>query len=81
MPDIRKFQYFVNNNWYDPMDGGYLESENPANGKVWAKIPNCAESDINNAVSAAKAAFYNGPWGRMHPSERGRMLRRIGDVI
>ena len=39
MPDIRKFQYFVNNNWYDPMDGGYLESENPANGKVWAKIP------------------------------------------
>ena len=81
MSELRKFQYFVNNNWCDPISGRYFDSENPANGKVWAQIPDCAESDINNAVSAAKAAFYDGPWGSMHPSERGRMLRRIGDVI
>ena len=81
MSELRKFQYFVNNNWCDPISGSYFDSENPANGKVWAQIPDCAELDINNAVSAAKAAFYDGPWGSMHPSERGRVLRRIGDVI
>ena len=81
MSELRKFQYFVNNNWYDPIGGKYFNSENPANGEDWAKIPDCTEADINNAVLAAKAAFYDGPWGSMHPSERGRILRRIGDVI
>ena len=81
MSELRKFQYFVNNNWYDPIGGKYFNSENPANGEEWAKIPDCKEADINNAVLAAKAAFYDGPWGSMHPSERGRILRRIGDVI
>ena len=81
MSELRKFQYFVNNNWCDPISGKYFQSENPANGEDWAKIPDCTKADINNAVLAAKAAFYEGPWGSMHSSERGRILRRIGDVI
>ena len=28
MSELRKFQYFVNNNWYDPIGGKYFNSEN-----------------------------------------------------
>ena len=81
MTEPRRFQYFANNQWFDPEAGHYIPSENPATGKIWAEIPDCREPDINRAVAAAKSAFYDGIWGKMMPAERGRMLRRIGDVI
>ena len=37
--------------------------------------------DINRAVKAARRAFEEGPWSRMTPSERGRIIWRIGDLI
>jgi aldehyde dehydrogenase (NAD+) len=81
MSDIRTFQFFAGNAWHDPAEGGYIESENPADGQVWARVPDCREADVVRAVAAAKSAFYDGPWGKMHPAERGRCLRRMGDVI
>ena len=37
--------------------------------------------DIDRAVRAARTAFEDGPWGRMTPSERGRVVWKIGDLI
>ena len=78
---MRTFQYFVDNAWHEPVSGGYFDSENPANGEIWARVPDCNGEDVNRAVAAARAAFYDGPWGKMLPAERGRVMRRIGDVI
>lgn len=78
---MRTFQYFAGNEWLDPASGQYFDSENPANGEVWARVPDCRDTDVDRAVQAAKSAFYDGPWGRMMPAERGRLMRRIGDVI
>ncbi len=78
---MKTFKYFVNNQFVQPQSGQYIDSENPATGEVWAQIPNCGESDVNRAVEAAKAAFYDGQWGKMMPAQRGRVLRRMGDVI
>ena len=81
MPEIKTYQYFADNAWHDPAGGGYFDSENPADGEVWARVPDCRQADVDRAVAAAKAAFYDGPWGQMPPAGRGRVLRRIGDVI
>src|ERR1022692_3744817 len=35
----------------------------------------------DRAVRAARRAFHDGPWSRMTPSERGRLIWRIGDLI
>lgn len=78
---MKTFLYFADNAWHDPDSGQYIVSENPAIGEVWAQVPDCNQADVDRAVAAAKAAFYNGPWGRMMPAERGRVMRRIGDVI
>ena len=79
--EIKTFGYFVDNHWHKPLDGAYFESENPATGVVWARVPDCRTADVDRAVAAAKRAFYEGPWGSMLPAERGRHLRRIGDII
>ena len=81
MGDLKTFKYFVANKWYEPITKDWFDSENPATGEVWAKVPNCGKDDVDKAVTAAKHAFYNGPWGKLMPSERGKFLRKIGDVI
>ncbi len=78
---MRRFRFFAGNDWHTPSSGQYVDSENPATGEVWALVPDCNSEDVNRAVAAAKAAYYDGPWGRMLPAERGRLLRRMGDVI
>ena len=78
---MKTFNYFVGNEWLKPISGKYFDSENPATGDVWARVPDCGPEDIDLAVNSAKKAFYDGPWGKILPAERGRVLRRIGDVI
>ena len=78
---MRTFKYFVNNNWCDPASGQYFDSENPADGEVWARVPDCNAQDVAHAVAAARSAYYDGPWAKLHPAERGRILRCIGDTI
>ncbi|MYZ48472.1 aldehyde dehydrogenase [Propylenella binzhouense] len=58
-----------------------MESLNPFTGKAWAIVPDGSESDIHAAVAAARRAFDSGPWGRMTATERGRLMRRLGDLV
>jgi phenylacetaldehyde dehydrogenase len=39
------------------------------------------KKDIDRAVRAARKAFENGPWRKMTPSERGKLLWRLADLI
>ena len=81
MSELRKFKYFVNNEWKEPITAAYFESENPATGLSCALVPDCGPKDIDLAVEAAKNAFYSGHWGKMMQAERGRYLRKIGEII
>ncbi len=78
---MRQYQYYAGGQWHDPASGRWIDSENPASGEVWARIPDCNVEDVDRAVKAAHECFDQGPWGRMHPAQRGRLIRRIGDAI
>lgn len=54
---------------------------NPSNGKVIATVACGGANEIKLAVSAAKAAFETGPWTRMTPHERTKILWRFADLI
>ncbi|MGI8771924.1 MAG: aldehyde dehydrogenase family protein [Acidobacteriaceae bacterium] len=54
---------------------------NPATGEIMAHVPEAESVDCDRAVNAARLAFDQGPWRRMSPSERGRMLWRLADLI
>ena len=81
MTDVRSYQMLIDGNWVNASNGAMFESSNPANGQVWSKVPEATESDVNEAVSAAHRAFTTGPWSKMTPTERGKCLRKLGDLL
>ena len=74
-------QLFINGQWADAASGKTFETPNPATGETLARVAEGDAEDIDRAVRAARAAFDEGPWSRMTPSERGRIIWRIGDLI
>jgi phenylacetaldehyde dehydrogenase len=74
-------QLFINGQWAQAASGKTFATPNPATGQTLANIAEGDAEDINRAVAAARAAFDDGPWGRLTPSERGRIIWRIGDLI
>src|SRR5450755_4547709 len=74
-------QLFINGQWTDAASGKTFETPNPATGETLARIAEGGAEDIDRAVRAARRAFEDGPWGKMTPSERGRIIWRIGDLI
>lgn len=78
---MQEYQHYINGEWSDASDGGTLVSINPANEEPWAQAPTATEQDVNRAVNAAKNALFDGPWSKMTPTARGRILHRLGDLI
>ena len=74
-------QLFINGQWADSASGKTFETPDPATGETLARIAEGDAEDINRAVKAARKAFEEGPWSRMTPSERGRLVWKIGDLI
>jgi phenylacetaldehyde dehydrogenase len=74
-------QLFINGQWADAASGKTFETPNPATGETLARVAEGDAEDVNRAVRAARKGFEEGPWSRMTPSERGRIIWRIGDLI
>ncbi len=73
-------QMFINGQWVDAASGKTFETPNPATGETLARVAEGDAEDVNRAVRAARAAF-DGPWGRLTPSQRGQVVWKIGDLI
>jgi len=78
---MKTYQHWINGAWVDPAGAEWLESVDPYHGGAWARIPRGNSEDANRAVGAAYDAMHNGPWSRMTATERGKILRRIGDLL
>src|SRR5580698_626279 len=71
---------FINGEWREAENGASLPVVDPSTGETFDGIARGTAADIDRAVSAARAA-YEGPWGAMTATERGRILTRIGDLV
>ncbi|MEQ8660481.1 MAG: aldehyde dehydrogenase [Gammaproteobacteria bacterium] len=64
-----------------PASGEYFETVNPYTSKVWAEVARCGTAEADAAVDAAWDALTRGPWASMSASQRGALLRKLGDLI
>ena len=78
---MKHYQMYIDGGWWDASDGAQLESVNPATGAVWATAAIAGDTEVNLAVAAAKRALNSGPWAGMNATQRGKLLRRLGDLI
>ncbi len=78
---MKRYQLKINGQTLDPQSGTWFETQNPYTGEVWAEIPKCDARDVNLAVEAAYAALTSGPWAEMTATQRGALMRKLGDLI
>ena len=77
----RTHKILINGKWVEAASGKTFPTYNPATGDVLSRVAEGDKEDIDRAVKAARAAFETGPWSKITPSERGRMIWKLGDLI
>ncbi len=70
---------FLDGDWVGAQ-GETLPVQDPSTGEAFAEIANGTPAEIDAAVASAQQAA-DGEWGRLTAVERGRILRRISDLI
>jgi len=74
------YEHYINGDWVAPATRQYFDTYNPYTGEAWARIAHGSQADIHVAVAAAKDAFENG-WADTKPTERGRLLFKLAELI
>lgn len=78
---MKTYQHYINGVPAKPTSGQYFDTDNPYTGEVWARIAEGNVEDVNRAVRAAKAAFQTGAWAEMRPTQRGKLLVKLAEII
>ena len=85
-PDVRRFlerplhKLLIGGQWTPAASGKTFKTTNPATSEVLGAVAEADKADVDLAVKAARAAF-EGPWSKVTPSERGKLLNRLADLV
>jgi phenylacetaldehyde dehydrogenase len=73
----------IDGNWGEAASGKPFETFDPATEQSLGSVAHGEAADVDLAVAAARRCFddEHSDWRRMTPSERGRIIHRIGDLI
>lgn len=74
-------ELFIDGQWVKPAANKYFTTINPATEEGIVEVAQAAEQEADLAVAAARRAFDKGPWARMKPTERGKIIFRIAAVV
>jgi phenylacetaldehyde dehydrogenase len=85
-PDVQDFvshtrKMLINGQWVNAQSGRMFPTYDPASGEVMAQVAEGDKADIDLAVRAARKAFEQGPWRKMTPSDLGKLIWRLADLL
>ena len=78
---VKPGKLIINGEAVDAASGRTYTTWNPATESPICEVAEAGVEDVDRAVRAARAAFESGPWPKMKPAERQRILFRLGDLI
>lgn len=81
MTGFATYKHFIDGAWVAPAGAGMIESIDPYRGEPWALIARGNAEDAERAVASARKAFVSGSWPALNATQRGALLRRLGDLI
>ncbi|MDQ0644767.1 5-carboxymethyl-2-hydroxymuconate semialdehyde dehydrogenase [Microbacterium murale] len=79
LPD--HIQHYIDGAFVDSVDGDTFDVLDPVTNENYTTASAGKKADIDLAVASAKRAFDEGPWPKMLPRERSRVLHRIADIV
>ncbi len=78
---MQKYALKINGQSMAPQGGEWFDTQNPFNGETWAQIPRGDHRDVDKAVQAAHSALTQGAWADLTATQRGALMRKLGDLI
>lgn len=78
---MQRYSLRINGQPCAPQGGNWFATQNPYTGETWAEIPRGDARDVDAAVQAAHNALTSGPWAELSATQRGALLRTLGDLI
>ena len=67
------------NEYFKTSDAGYIESFNPTNGDILAKVNFCSEHDYEKIIKSSQDAFEE--WRMVPAPVRGELIRKMGNAL
>ncbi|HEV3437707.1 MAG TPA: aldehyde dehydrogenase family protein [Gemmata sp.] len=80
-PKVSDQKMLIGGKWVASASGKTFPTLNPTSGETICNIAEGDKADIDLAVKAARHAFESGPWSKMNPSDRSRLLHKLADAI
>ena len=77
----KKHHMLIDGKWVEAKSGKTFEVEDPATQEIIAHVPAGDKADIDLAVKAARKALETGPWSRISPAERSKLVWNLGDLL
>jgi betaine-aldehyde dehydrogenase len=78
-PDHFTGRMLIDGELVESVDGGWLESINPANEQPLGRVPMGSAADMQRAVAAAEAA--QPAWAALPIAQRAALLNRLADAV
>jgi betaine-aldehyde dehydrogenase len=78
---MKNYKLWINGQWQDTQGGRMMSIEDPATGKEITQVINASREDVDRAVQAARAAFYDGRWSKKSPGDRSKIIWKLADLI
>ena len=74
-------QHYIDGKFVDSIGGETFDVQEPVTNTNYATVASAQPQDVDLAVAAANKAFKEGPWSKMLPRERSRVLHKIADIV
>ncbi|MEI7291143.1 aldehyde dehydrogenase [Paraburkholderia tropica] len=72
---------FIDGAFQPSVSGATFATTNPATNEVLAHIAACNAADVDRAVACARAAYRDGRWRNLPPSQRKSILLKFADLL
>ncbi|MEA2418656.1 MAG: (Z)-2-((N-methylformamido)methylene)-5-hydroxybutyrolactone dehydrogenase [Thermoleophilaceae bacterium] len=76
-----RYSHYIAGKWVDPAGGADFDGVNPATEESWYTGALGDAQDVDRAVKAAREALGDPAWRDLTQTQRGALLRRVGDLV
>jgi aldehyde dehydrogenase (NAD+) len=74
-------RFFIDGEWVAPSSDATIDVIDSGTEELFFSVPEAKAADVERAVTAAHAAFHQGPWPRLSHAQRAEYLRAIAAAL
>jgi betaine-aldehyde dehydrogenase len=78
---VQNYELLIGGQMAPAASGETFETVSPTTNQPIGRMAKAGVEDVERAVAAARQAFDEGPWSRMTPLERSRIMHKVANLL